>query len=761
MAATEISRTPARWPSFVLFLGLCAAVAIAAVSLFPRATPVTPRLLAASPQATSEASAVTQTDQPTTENTEEASSDEAAEEEAATDPSEPQTFEPGPLDLPTNELEGPPAKDRHVALVVSELLSKDHLLKESLDDTHSQRGLDNFFRSLDPMKVYFLQPDIEEFTNQRNNLDDQIKSGDVSFAYQLFNRFLKRVNERVSKVDAFLMMEHDYSLDEEIVRDPDSAVYATDETEADKRWKKRIKYDLLVLKADEEDPIEARNRLSRRYRSFAKRMHQTDSDELLEMFLTAFTTGFDPHTTYMSASSLENFHIMMRLNLEGIGAALHVVDGYTVVSKVIPGGAADKHGMLEPEDRIISVGEGKDGEGEMIDVVDMKLKDVVKKIRGRAGEIVRLGVNSAGSSETKIYEITRAKIELTDSEAKHEIIEDGQKPGGQAFRVGYIDLPSFYMDMTQARLGAEDYKSTTRDVQKILTEFTAKNVDVVMLDLRRNGGGSLTEAINLTGLFIDRGPVVQVKDSADRIQRYDDNEAGSAWNGPLVVLTSKFSASASEILAGAVQDYHRGLIIGDTSTHGKGTVQSLLDLGSHFFRGLRKPPNLGALKITMQQFYRPNGDSTQKRGVLSDIVLPSLTDHMDVAESDLDFAIDFDQVPAAEYTATNMVNPNIIEVLKQRSTARSLKDDKFKELNTNIERYVEFKERKTLTINEEKYMARRAELDAEKEEEKQFEKQQDGGDDDEVVERTFYFNEMLSVTIDYMNLLYDHQIVRN
>jgi carboxyl-terminal processing protease len=483
------------------------------------------------------------------------------------------------------------------------------------------------------------------------------------------------------------------------------------------------------------------------------------------MYLTSFTSSYDPHTTYMSPSSLENFRILMRLNLEGIGAALQFEDGYTKVSKIIPGGAADKQGKLKPEDRIVGVGEGEDGE--IVDVVDMKLNDVVQLIRGRAGSTVRLKVIPAGATESQIYSITRAQIELKDSEARGEVIlqpapgANGGDATASQYKIGVISLPSFYMDMEgardDARRRADDFKSTTRDVRKILEGFNQQGVDAVVLDLRRNGGGSLTEAINLTGLFIDRGPVVQVKGSDDRIQAYDDTEAGLVWNGPLVVLTSKFSASASEILAGAIQDYQRGLVIGDSATHGKGTVQSLLDLGSQLFR-IPNPPNLGALKLTMQQFYRPGGDSTQKRGVVADVKLPSITDQMDVSEADLDFAMEFDQIPPARFRPLNMVSPEIVQELTTRSQARIAECEDFAKLNRNIDRYLEQKARKQVPLNEATFFAERAELDADKEDEKLLEEQNEGTD--EVVKRDFYFNEILALTHDYVRLLQQQRIAR-
>jgi carboxyl-terminal processing protease len=653
-------------------------------------------------------------------------------------------------------LQSPRPSDRQVTKVVTSLMKREHLSKHPLDDEISRRGLQLFIKSLDGMKLYFYQSDIDEFNRRRDELDDMINQGDISFAYSIFNVLLKRIDERVALVDELLKGDFNLDDDETLVTDPDKLEFPKTAAEAKERWRKRLEYDLLVLKSEKDDGKKAaaakedpKTRLSRRYHSFAKRMHQTDPDELLEMYLTAITSSYDPHTTYMSPSSLENFRILMSLNLEGIGAQLQVTDGFTVVNKIIPGGAAEKSGQLKVEDRIVSVGQGDDGE--MVDVVDMKLNDVVQLIRGRAGTVVRLGVTPAGGGETKVVKIVRQKIELKDSEARGVIFEEGKKQDGSPFRIGVIDLPSFYMDMEGARDGSNDFKSTTRDVKKILEDFKSKGVDALILDLRRNGGGSLTEAINLTGLFIEDGPVVQVKDPDGRVQHYDDMDRGMHWKGPLVVLTSKFSASASEILAGAIQDYHRGIIVGDTSTHGKGTVQSLLDLGPQMFR-ISNPPNLGALKLTMQQFYRPNGDSTQQRGVLADVVLPSLTDHMDVSEADLDYPIAFDKVPAANFNRYDDVIPTVVNELKQSSQTRRQQSDEFQKLMKNIDRYMEQKAKKEVPLNEQKFVARRAELDSDREEEKLFEDQANGNPD-EVVKRDYYFNEVIAVTLDYLRLL--------
>ncbi|MCA9216478.1 MAG: carboxy terminal-processing peptidase [Planctomycetales bacterium] len=656
----------------------------------------------------------------------------------------------------TADLTGPAANERNIALVVSALVERHHLLKHPIDNEISERAMKTFLRSLDPMKVYFYQSDIDSFMKQQDELDEAVVEGNLAFPFEVFATFLKRVDERIEMVDELLAGEFNFSADEEMVTDRDVAVYSTTREEALDRWRKRLKYDLLDLKSEETTGQEAIDRLTRRYHSYANRMHQLKNDDLLEMFLTAVTTGLDPHTTYMSPSSLNDFNIQMRLNLEGIGAALTMEDGYTVVSKIIPGGAADKDGRLKPEDRVVSVGQGDDDASEMIEVIDMNLRDVVKLIRGNAGTVVRLGVKPAGSNDLETYKITRAKVELKESEAQGDIVEDpklGTKSDGSPAKIGYIKLPSFYMDMEAARKRIPNFKSTTRDVRRILDDFNQKEVDVVVLDLRMNGGGSLTEAINLTGLFIDYGPVVQVKDSDSRVHKYNDRERGVAWDGPLVVMTSKFSASASEILAGAVQDYDRGIIVGDTSTHGKGTVQTLMDVGDQLI-GFEQKPNLGALKITMQQFYRPNGDSTQKRGVLSDVVLPSLTDHMDVAESDLDYPVEFDKVPAARLTKYDVRSEKLIESLIAKSEARRLDSEDFKKLGKNIGRYREQKEKKHVTLNEEKFFKEREEFDAKTEDEKVMKEQVGDSDDEQVVlKRDFYVDEVLAITTDYVTAL--------
>lgn len=656
----------------------------------------------------------------------------------------------GPNPKSPAELQGPGAMERSVALTVRTLLERDHLLERKVDDTIADRAAKTFLRQLDPLKVYFYQSDVDKLLERRSELDNDLQRGDIDFAYDAYKVFLERVDQRLETIESLLEGSFDFTIDEQLITEPDERDYPKNPAEARDLWRKRLKYDLLVLASEETSDDEARDRLRRRYTDFARRMRHATDDDLLERYLSAFSTSFDPHTSYMSKSTLEDFRISMRLNLEGIGAALRSEDGYVILERVLPGGAAAKHGELKPEDQIVSVGQGSDGE--MVDVVEYSLKEVVNLIRGKAGTVVRLGVKSPGSAEIQIHEITRARIELTDEEAQARVFEAGAKPDGSPYKIGVIDLPSFYMDMTGAQLGLTNYKSTTRDVSRILGNFEDEGVDAVVLDLRQNGGGSLTEAVNLTGLFVDQGPIVQVKDSDERVQQYDDTRPGTSWEGPLVVVTDKFSASASEILAGAIQDYRRGLVVGDSTTHGKGTVQHLLELGRQLFPNVPNIPNLGALKITIQKFYRPSGKSTQLRGVPADIVLPSFTDVMeDVAESDLDFPIDYDTVESAQPRDYNMVSDKIIRDITKVSKQRQANSDDFQKLLSDIRRYEEQRTRNRVPLSKEKFIAMREEFDARKEEEKQLEKQIPLNG--EVIERDYYLDEVLAITADYVSAL--------
>lgn len=653
----------------------------------------------------------------------------------------------GAFHLGAADIDGPKPRDTEVTKQIAKMLASDHLLRRPVDDDTTTRGLKIFLESLDPLKVYFTKTDIQYFQKSAPELAKALRErGDIRFAYEVFERFMVRVNQRVELVDELLAGEFDFTKDEVLNLDTDKLTYAETKDEIRDRWRKRLKYDLLDLKADKLTRAEATKKLNRRYSSFRNRMKQTSSDDLLEMYMTAMTMAYDPHTTYMSPSTLENFQIMMSLNLEGIGARLTQEDGYTVVKEVLAGGAAAKQGELKAEDRIVSVGQGT--EGELLDIVDMRLNDVVKKIRGKPGTIVRLGVKTGSGSETRILNITRARVPLSESEASAKVFP--VEHDGRTVKIGVINLPSFYMDMEAARRNQPNYKSTTRDVRRLIASFREQGVDAVVVDLRRNGGGSLNEAVDLTGLFVADGPIVQVRDLNGGKNVLEDGDPSITWSGPMVVVTSKFSASASEILAGAIQDYRRGLIIGDPSTHGKGTVQSLQDIGRRAFRSriFGAPPDLGALKITMQQFYRPNGESTQQRGVLSDVIVPALSNHRAMGEADLDYAVPYRKVDAVPFKKYDMVNDSILKVVRKNSMDRVRASDQFMKLAKVINAYKARKDRKAVPLNEEKFFSERDALG--QDEDKLAEEL---GSDSNEIERDFFMNEVFSITLDYVDAL--------
>ncbi|MHC4180174.1 MAG: carboxy terminal-processing peptidase, partial [Planctomycetota bacterium] len=436
------------------------------------------------------------------------------------------------------------------------------------------------------------------------------------------------------------------------------------------------------------------------------------------------------------------------------GAALQSEDGQIVVRKIIPGSAVHKDGRLKVEDKIVCVGQGRDGR--IVSITEMKLSEVVKHIRGVRGTIVRLEVISAGQSEPKTLEILRGKVALSGTDASGEILRCGRKSGNQPYKIGVINLPNFYMDLPTAREGSTDFKSSTRDVRRILEDFRVKGTDAVILDLRHNGGDPITElvepseVIRLAGLLIGEGHTVQVKNADGRVQPYRDLDPTVAWEGPLVVLTSKFTAGGGEILAAAIQDYRRGLIVGDRATRGRGTGQDLVDLGQELF-GVPKAPKLGALKITTKQFYRLGGQSIQRRGVAADVVLPSLTGHLDVAEADLEHSLPFDRVEPLELKELGHVNQTICDRLRELSGQRCANSEHFQRVLRDISRYEEQKARKYVTLNEEEFLKERAELNTEKEE-KVMTPEELSQPRQTAIKRDYYLDEVLAITADYLRL---------
>lgn len=639
------------------------------------------------------------------------------------------------------------AVEAPTAKIVVQMIPQFHVSRKTVDDRVSSMLLDAFLKDLDPAKLYFLQEDIDEFSKYRVSLDDALKNGDVQFGYDVFKRYKERLVVQLTKAHALIDASHDFEAEESMTINGDDLPWARTQEEVDERWRKRIKYDLLQFRLDKETDEEGRKRLHSRYKTVQRNIEQMKQSEILEFYLTALTTCFDPHSTYMSPESAEDFDIQMRLSLDGIGASLRSEDGYTIVNQVMPGGPADKDGRLKDKDKIVGVGQET---GEIEEVYEVKLSEVVRKIRGKAGTKVRLRVLTALTGETVVYELTRDKVALQESEAKGEIIET-QDRVGRAGKIGIISLPSFYRDF-----GAEDGngKSAAVDVEKILNDFRDQGgVDAIVMDLRGNGGGALSEAVEISGHFIDQGPVVQVKDPTGRVKELDDEVPGALYTGPLIVVCNRLSASASEIFAGVIKDYRRGIIIGDSTTHGKGTVQNLMPVSAR--QGFRPfggaGSDLGRLKMTIQQFYRVNGDSTQNRGVRSDVVLPSILDHIDEGEAGLDNALPFDQIRNARYAPGNRVSTDLIASLQKNSESRVGGNEDFKKVEQGINRFMERKNRKEVSLKESVLRAERETDKAIVEEEKK----QLGEDDPdkkskEVFPKNFYNDELLNVTLDYV-----------
>jgi len=651
--------------------------------------------------------------------------------------------------------------DEKTARLVCQLIERFHISDSRVDDTVSAKLIDTFIKELDPQKLYFLQSDVERMNKFRTQLDDLLEAGNVDFVYQLFDIYLQRLNERIALVHKLIDAEHDFTADDSMVIDGDSLDWAQTTAELDERWRKRIKYDLLTLKIDGSEMDEGRDRLHKRYRNIRKTISQTEDSEKLEMYLSALAHAFDPHSSYMSPETLEDFQIQMKLSLEGIGAALRSEDGYTIVAQVVPGGAADKDGRLKVGDKIIGVAQEQDPPAEFVDVVEMKLNRVVRYIRGDKGTKVRLQVKTAEENETQVYELTRQKIELKSSEVKGEIIETGERIGESSSRIGVINIPSFYRDFGGAQQGLENFKSTSRDVIKVLRDFRQQGgVDAIVIDLRNNGGGALSEAIEVSGLFIDEGPVVQVKEQDGSVRSHDDEDEQVYANEPLIVLCNRLSASASEIFAGAIKDYKRGIVIGGAATHGKGTVQNVMPVTmKRFSLPVFTTPDRGALKLTISQFYRVNGDSTQSRGVQSDVILPSMLDHMDLGEASLDNALEFDRIAPADFDSLSMVTPEMISTLRQRSQRRVAADTDFQKTQEAIEEYLERKQRKMISLNEEKFREDRKKDDEAGDGETGLEDDTDEADDETdeddgpVFPDDHYSNEVLRITLDYLGLL--------
>lgn len=609
----------------------------------------------------------------------------------------------GILSAPDTTALRPKAVYGKEARVISYILDNNHYRKLKLNDSLSSAILDSYIADLDNNKTYFLASDIQSFDKYRYEIDDLTRNEDVTPAYAIYNLFRKRYYERMEYVkDKLIGQNFDYTIDEYYETNREEAPWAASPASLDELWRKIIKSQALSLKLTGKSQEEIEAALHKRYDRFIKNIDQFNGEDVFNVYMNAITESYDPHTNYFSPKASDLFKQSMSLSLEGIGARL-VLDGdYTKIFEVLPGGPAEKSGKLHVNDLIIGVGQDKSGE--MVDVVGWRLDDVVKLIKGSKGTTVRLQVLPAetgvkGPSQELV--LVRDKIKLEDQAAKKSVIN--YQKNGKALKLGVITLPSFYMDFDAYQKGDPNYRSTTRDVRKLVQELEGEGIDGIVMDLRNNGGGSLAEAIDLTGLFIKQGPVVQVKNSMDKVEVGMDDDDGELYNGPLVVITNRFSASASEIFAGAIQDYNRGVIVGE-STFGKGTVQTVLDLK----RFINDKDDVGELKLTFQKFYRVTGSSTQNKGVTPDIVLPSALNSKQYGESSNASALPWDVIQGTPFKKTADINTKIITRLNQSYQDRVKHDQNLKQFITETEDLKKNLAETRISLNE---AARRKEME--------------------------------------------------
>ena len=580
-----------------------------------------------------------------------------------------------------------PDISRRVTRIIEDL----HYSRPHIDNSFSSAILDRYLDTLDGNRLYFLSSDISSFGRYRYELDDRARDGKLEPIFEIFNLFSDRTEERIAYALSLLEQEPDFTIDETYHFDRSDMPWASTEEEIQDVWRQRVKNDGLGLVLTGKTWEETAEILQERYKRVLRRISQLTADEVFETFMNAMARTMDPHSSYMSPRNSEEYRIQMSLSYDGIGASLQLTNDYVTVINVIPGGPAQLDGQLKPDDRITGVGQGNDGE--VIDVIGWRLDDVVQMIRGPGGTLVRLQILPAGAtpgSPERMLELVRDKVKLEEQAAKSDRVEVQHE--GDTYHIGVIRVPSFYLDFAARNRGEEDYTSTTRDVERLVGELEAEGIDGLVLDLRQNGGGHLSEATELSGLFIERGPIVQLRETRGNIQILNDTNPGVAYEGPLAVLVDRYSASASEIFAAAIQDYERGIVIGQT-TFGKGSVQNLFNL-DRFMRA----PGYGQLTLTIGKYYRVTGASTQHRGVVPDIELPSLVNTETVGESTRDTALPWDQIEPTRFRAETSLD-SAIQLLQARHLERAAADPNFNFLVEDVLAYGELRDRETVSLN--------------------------------------------------------------
>jgi carboxyl-terminal processing protease len=592
----------------------------------------------------------------------------------------------------------PTDKQRRVAKLVSAFVERSHYRQEPINDQVSSVMLDRYLESLDPARSYFMASDLKDFERVRYQLDDAIQSGSIEPAFNIYNRFQQRNRERLQYALDLLKTEPDFTVNESFEYDRSKAPWAKDAAELNELWRKRVKNDEVSLMLTGKTWAETHDTLEKRYEGALKSLDKITNEDVFDAFMNAFVHVFDPHSNYFSPRESDEFKIQMSLSYEGIGASLAIEDDYVVVQNVIAGGSAATSGLINAKDRITAVGEGKDGK--LQDVTGWRIDDVVQLIRGKGGTTVRLQILPAGvapGSEEKVISLVRSKISLDAQAAKKDIRTIERN--GQSIKVGVITVPSFYQDSDAAARGDKDYRSVTNDVRKLISELKDEGVTALVMDLRANGGGNLQEAIGLTGLFIGKGPVVQVRQTGGQIEVLDDTDTTVAWGGPLTVLIDRYSASASEIFSGAIQDYGRGLILGQQS-YGKGTVQSVSALDRFMVSANNdtKSAGFGQLTLTTGKFYRVTGESTQHRGVMPDVALPSAISTTDIGESTMESVLPWDRIRPSKFTPSSNLRPVVADIIAAHDK-RVATDPNYQYLLQSIAAYEAQRKDKSLSLN--------------------------------------------------------------
>ena len=655
---------------------------------------------------------------------------------------------------------------RSITSLLTRLVVMQHYEGKPIDEVRSATIFDDYLKKIDPLKMYFMQSDIEKFSVNRQVLGKQLLRGDAKFAFDAFNVLIIRMEEYQAFAKEFLKTNPSLETSLEFRLEYDNASWPIDRKEMQEHWRKKLLHEMILLKIADKAAAEAKDnkkdtakkkaevkqksveeRIMQRIKQTVRFYADMDGAEVLEIYLTTVAQAYDPHSSYMSPRTDEDFEIDMSLTLIGIGAVLTQEDGYTKIVEIIKGGPAERSGKLKEGDRIIAVQQEKE---EPVDVIDMPLNKVVHQIRGKENTWVTLTILPAGKGldHPEKVSILRKKVELKESAAKGKIHEWKGK------RIGVISLPSFYFDFEAAKKGLSDYRAASNDVKKILLDFRKQKVDGVVMDLRSNGGGSLREAILLTGLFISEGPVVQVKDT-QRVEVHSDEDDGEVvYDGPLAVMVNRFSASSSEIFAAAIRDYGRGIITGDKKTHGKGTVQVVSDLDRYMPYLTGRRFKAGAIRLTNAKFYRVNGASTQLQGVLADIPFPSVTDHMDVGEDRLDHPLSWDTIPATKYAMysgkyklDDARRQNLLALSEKRRAA----DVDFQLLQNGLKEYAKIKDRKTVKLN---FTARWKEYQQQRKirEEEEALYKKSSSDKDKNDRKDAYLNETMNILLDLIQI---------